>query len=721
MINKRRLFIFVLMVLTTCLAAVTEIEITKTQTPPKIDGVLDDAVWKIAKGYSTFISFQPEFGRQPEEKTVAYAAYDSDNLYFAFKCFDREPNKIIASLQKRDARTRDDAISLFLDSHDDGQNSYFFQCNPLGVQRDGVMNSQALADSSQDFVWESHGKINADGYCVEYKIPFKSLRFPKCKMVTMRIAFLRKISRYSYQYTFPAWELGDGSIIDQFVKIKLAEIRSSRVFEVLPSFTYSDQRKRDDDWQLVQPDDKQVHLGMTTKVGLTSDLMLDVALNPDFSHIESDQGQVEVNLRNPALYQEKRPFFLEGLEHFHIAGTGDASPIEMLVHTRNIIDPSLGIKLSGRTSRSGIVNSLFAIDRGAKLDSNDKTGVKNYFGIFRYKQLFKSDSYIGGIYTSKEYNGGYLRVGGLDTRMRLSGKMFLDAYFLYSFDKESENTAQIKGPAYGGQLTFEDTKTYATLNYHESSQDFKLDPGRLLRYEGIRKFAVHGERFFYFTSNFIKRLTVGYSGQLGKVKTYNMNESGHSLFVRLDFPSSSYVSAGYNIGNENFLGTSFDIDLFYLNASSQPAKFITMTAQIQYGGYPHYELLVQGDRLKVTATMIFQPTEKFASQFSYTRHIFHQRDTDQKLYDISIYFNKTSYQVNKKLSLRSIIEYNNSIKKLFCDALLEFTYIPGTVIHLGYGPTYLRGDNPIHPFSPENRFRIYKSTLFFKASYLFRF
>lgn len=721
--NRQRRLILVLLLLVTPLSAVTEIKIINTQTPPKIDGVLDDAVWKAARGYSTFISFYPEFGKPVEEKTVAYAAYDRDNLYFAFKCADREPNKIIASLKKRDARNKDDVVVVFIDSHDDGQNSYFFQSNPLGVQRDGIMDSQAVADASQDFIWESGGKINKNGYNVELKIPFKSLRFSRSKTVTMRITFLRKISRYTTQYTFPTWKLGGGSIVDQFARIKLEEISSSRVLEVLPSVTYSDQRVRNDNWQLVRPEEKRVHLGATAKVGLSSNLTLDVTVNPDFSHIESDQGQVDVNLRNPILYQEKRPFFLEGLEHFQVAGTGEESPVEMLVDTRNIIDPSLGIKLSGHTGRSGIVNSLFAIDRSRMPDPLDGSQENSYYGIFRYKHLLKSDSYIGGIYTGKEYDGGYLRVGGLDVRMRINNKMFLDTYYLYSFDKDPDRAAQNKGPALGGRLIYEDTKTYAVLSYHESSKDFKLNPGRLLREEGIRKFAGHGERYFYFTSDLIKRFTLGYSGELIRVKKYEMNESVHSFFARLDFPSSSYLSTGYSLGSENFLGTTYDTDHFYLMASSQPTKFISMSLAFQYGGSPHYQQLVQGDLSMISATLLFQPTEKFASQFSYTRHVFHQRDTEVKQYDISIYFNKTSYQINKYLSLRGIVQYNNSSKKLLCDALLEFTYIPGTVIHFGYGPTYLKGNSPNSPFtlSSDNRFQIYSSTLFFKASYLFRF
>jgi len=108
------------------------IEIIKTSTPPGIDGVLDDPVWQKAKGYSDFISFAPGFGNCPKKKTIVYSAYDAYNLYFAFRCYDKEPGKIVASMRKRDTLEGEDKVGVLIDSHNDEQNAYTFLVNPLG-------------------------------------------------------------------------------------------------------------------------------------------------------------------------------------------------------------------------------------------------------------------------------------------------------------------------------------------------------------------------------------------------------------------------------------------------------------------------------------------------------------------------------------------------------------------------------------------------------------
>ncbi len=736
-LKKRIFFLFLFCLLISVLFPRVPLEVIKTSSPPKIDGVLDDPLWKSAKAYSEFISYYPDFGKLPKEKTIVYSAYDEDNLYFAFKCFESEPGKVIGTIRKRDTIASEDLVAISIDSNNDGQNAYSFAINPRGIQHDGIMDSQGEFDFSPDFIWESMGVLDAEGYSVEVSIPFKALRFANQKIVKMGIGFFRKISRYSEQYSFPESQ-PKGSSLDYLGSCQFEGIKSKRLLQVLPSVTYMKRRERNVDEVLDSFDEKS--LGLTAKIGVTSDLTLDMTLTPDFSHIEIDEGQVDLNLRVEPLYEEKRPFFLEGLEHFNFA-MGDDFHIEKIVHTRNIVEPLWGLKLSGKIGRSSVINSLFSVDESPKkkgsevLAPGDESG-NNYYGIFRYKHLLKNDSYVGAIYTGKELRfasggegetiSGFNRVTGVDSRIRFSGFMTLEAFFLYSFNKlyneDLEAATDTKGPAFGGRFKYEDRKTLVTLGYHELSKDFALETGRLLR-KGIRSFSPGVERYIYPQSEFLKLVILSYAGRWSRDTEYNMSEYTHEFEAAFQLPLSTELSLGYDLATEVFAGGLFNKDTFFTGGSSRPSKYLQLTFKYSSGGSPFYNSSppFQGDLKTLFLSVNFQPNEKFSTQFQWRHHIFHGDEISTGDYNINIYRNKTIFQVNKYLSLRGIVEYDTGDKKILGDALVEFTYIPGTVIHLGYGSTFSKEYDVKGQIFRYHQFEETHSSFFFKASYLFRF
>jgi Domain of unknown function (DUF5916)/Carbohydrate family 9 binding domain-like len=711
------------------------IEALKTTEPPNIDGILDDALWKKTKGYSGLMSINPEFGKPAKQKTVVYTAYDKHYLYFGLQCYDNEPGKVLATVHKRDISGGDDLVGVWIDSHNDGQNAYFLISNPFGIQMDGILNPDGTSDMSQDFIFESVGKKHKDGYSVEIKIPFQSLRFSNANVVPMKIGFFRLIKRYSEQYAYPEWILSKGSRVEQLAQVKLEGIKYKRVFQLLPSVTYMDHRELDVTGKLARVEDKRVHMGLTSKIGITSDLTLDVTINPDFSYIESDKGQVDVNLRVDILREEKRPFFLEGLEHFMFAGTGFDTPIHFIVNTRNIIDPFFGLKLSGKLGNSGIINSLFSVDeaptRHAKVESGElEDPGNNYFGIIRYKHLLGKESYVGGVITAKEFKDGSLRTGGLDSRLRLNGLMVLNVFYLRTIkdgihptDDGIDEPENSRDWAVGGNFEFDSKNYYALLGYHDLSKHFKMSPGRVVR-TNYRKFSSLLERFIYTSSKLLKRITLGYDGFFARDKEFSMNEYSHRISTRFDFPLYSRLTVGYTFATEVYNGIRFDRNHVSIYGRTQPFKFLFMEVDFISGASPYYPTSEQGDIKELYLNVTLQPTEKFSSSFSFTRETLHHSISKEEIYNITIYRNKTTYQLNKHLSLRSILEYKTSqtTRNLLCDALLEFTYIPGTVIHLGYGPMFekerIMRDAE---FRQWNHFRTIRSTVFFKASYLFRF
>ena len=179
------IIIFVFTVLVGGLAAKEKeaIEIPLIDTPPRIDGKLDEAVWSTAARFQDFVSFNPDYGKPASEETVMYLCSDRENFYFAARCFQKNPAEIKVTMTRRDNMFGDDYAAILFDTFRDMQSAYAFLVNPLGIQGDGMYGAESSLDSSHDMVWFSKGVIDDKGYTIEVKIPFKSIRFPIKKQV----------------------------------------------------------------------------------------------------------------------------------------------------------------------------------------------------------------------------------------------------------------------------------------------------------------------------------------------------------------------------------------------------------------------------------------------------------------------------------------------------------------------------------------------------------
>ncbi len=211
----------------------------KTENPPVIDGKLDDTVWQKAPQVSGFKTWVPDYGKDMTEKTEVYYAYDQENFYVAFRCYDREPDKIKSSVTSRDNIDPDDWVCVNLDSFNDQQSLYVFYCNPIGAQGDATAEGNQ-EDFNVDMVWFSEGEINQEGYTVEIRIPFKSIRFSHRDPVEMAVIFERKISRHTELGTYPPLDPSQGpNFFTQTVTLLFEDIKHYTLFEVLPAATYS--------------------------------------------------------------------------------------------------------------------------------------------------------------------------------------------------------------------------------------------------------------------------------------------------------------------------------------------------------------------------------------------------------------------------------------------------------------------------------------------------
>jgi hypothetical protein len=196
-----------------------------------------------------------------------------------------------------------------------------------------------------DLVWDSAARVDAEGYTVEIRIPLKSIRYTHRDVVRMAVFFERTIARRGEHGSYPYLDPAQGyAFLPQMAPLEYPGLKRPLVLELLPAFTYAQKRVREGGELVKRPDAQEWSL--TAKYGITPSLILDATVNPDFSQVEADAGQIDANLRFGLFFAEKRPFFLEGSESYNVTGTS-FGPLQTVVHTRTIQDPRWGAKLSG--------------------------------------------------------------------------------------------------------------------------------------------------------------------------------------------------------------------------------------------------------------------------------------------------------------------------------------------------------------------------------------
>lgn len=415
-----------------------------------IDGRVDEELWLTAATFQDFYQTSPGDNVAPTKPTVVLMMYDEKHLYIAFKCWD-EPDKIRATVAKRDNVFGEDNVRVWLDTYDDQRRAYVLGFNPLGIQQDGIFTEGQGADFSVDIVMESKGVIQDWGWSVEVKIPFKSLRYTAGEGKHWGFNAARNIDRMNDE--FDSWMPDDRNVSGFLIKhgriTGLNEINAERTLEIVPSVTLSQtgRRKRTipisaaaanpyhpifnangtiDPGRFVN-DPVEHDIGLNIKYTITSNITLDAAINPDFAEIEADAPVVTANQRFPIFFAEKRPFFLEGVEIFQ-------SPLQPF-YSRTIVDPDVAAKLTGKIGKNSF-GFLLASDNAPGNFSEDERNDpdpafrpsdefldKNaYFGVLRLKRDIGKEHNIGFFSTARVFPRNRNFTGGFDGTFKLNAK-----------------------------------------------------------------------------------------------------------------------------------------------------------------------------------------------------------------------------------------------------------------------------------------------------------
>ena len=421
--------------------------IPRFETPPVIDGKLDDSVWQNAALFGDFLQTSPGDNVKPTHPTEFMMGYDAKNLYLAFRVI-QDKDKVRATVARRDNIFNDDYVLVHLDTFNDQRQAYLLFFNPYGIQADGTFTEGRGEDYSLDILMESKGVLTENGFTIEVAIPFKSLRYEAGKNKNWGLHINRRVKYNNNEYN--SWMPTNRSIsgwLNQAGRITgLEDISTTRQLEINPSLTLSQSSRRSRHTFDGNPAGRFVNegleadFGFTAKFGLTPTMTLDFAYNPDFAQVEADAPVSTANVRFPIFFAEKRPFFLERNDIFQTRMN--------IVNTRAIVDPDVAVKLTGRRGKNTF-GIMYASDNAPGNYTEDERedllrcqqsrlnnpnanilcGIEPFvnknadIGVFRLKRDIGRQHNLGFFATSYNFPRNNNYTGGFDGRFRLSPKV----------------------------------------------------------------------------------------------------------------------------------------------------------------------------------------------------------------------------------------------------------------------------------------------------------
>jgi len=526
-----------------------------------------------------------------------------------------------------------------------------------------------------------------------------------------------------YEWFLSRLPPGQG-LFNQHATVIYKDLKKSLILEMLPSTTFgsNSERVNPQEWG---KGDRFKDIGIGLKYGITSSITADITINPDFSQVESDAFQVEVNQRYPIFYSEKRRFFMEGADIFSFSSISDH--FKTAVHTRRIVDPLWGVKLTGTVGKTsfGILSSGDEWPGLAwETETNPNEGKNAYFTIARGKHSLGQDNYIGGIYSGREFAGGYNRVGGADFGYRFLKNHRISTSFLQSVYREPEEESSINSPYFNFGYIYDTKPIFIVFLFDHIGKDFRMDSA-FIRRTGINDITGRINTNFYPNLQkvpWLMRITpcVAYK-YLHDLNT-DMDDKGLLYELNFNFTKQGFLEITYIRGSESWKKQTFNISEFNSVWGVQITKWLGFGGGMGWGGKINYDAdpPYKGNSYGGEFSFTFQPNTKLNQSFRFSYTDFYK--DKEKIYEVNIINSSTTYQFNKYLFIRGIVHYNSYQKRMLTDFLSSFTFIPGTVLHVGYGALYenRKWQDNNWQYKQGELLNI-KRSLFFKASYLWRF
>jgi hypothetical protein len=687
--------------------------VPRISTDIRIDGNLDEEAWKEALLLELSYEVQPGENTAAPVRTEVYLVYDNSCLYAAFKAFDPDPSAIRAHLSDRDNAWSDDVVALVLDTFNDERRDFLLGVNPLGVQIDTVeVWIGSGGGGSWDTIWDSAARITDWGWSAEMKIPFSSIRFQRGREGQVWGFDAIRLYPRSQSHligTFPR-DRNNNCYLCQAIKIKgFDDATPGRNVEISPTFTAVRTDNRPDfPAGELQKYDQKADIGLTARWGITPNITLGGTVNPDFSQVEADSLQLDINQPFALFYSEKRPFFVEGSDFF-------STPLDA-VYTRTMRDPSWGIKLSGKEGantlgayvvRDDLTNIIFPGPQGSHSTS---LMAANTSSVFRYKRDIGSKYTLGLLLTDREGDDYFNRVLGFDGEFRFTDKDQLSLQVLGSstrypgdvasaFDQQSEDFGDSALELY--YLHSARTLTWWG-GFRQIGTDFRSDLG-FIPQVGFRRYLA-GSRYAWIPKEKSWFSTIFIQGSVRNMEDLDGNLLERLAYVRLNYeglPKSSHSYVEFDRSRESYNGLQFDLNSVVFHHCMSPNAHSHTGVSAIIGDRIDYANTRLGKRLYLTGDINYSLTTQLRVIFSQT---YERLTVDQgRLYTAKNSEVGIVYHFNTRTFFRSIFQFvdysrntplytyavDSKFKRFFTQLLFSYKINPQTVLFIGYSDNYL--------------------------------
>ena len=732
-----------------------------------IDARMDEPEWSQAAVLEGFTQYTPVEGLAASQTTEVRVFYAEDAIYFGIYAKDSSPDEILVHLTERDRSSLgDDWVRLMIDTFDDQRQAYAFFVNPYGIQTDGLWQERLQplggptgpkVDFNPDYIWDSDGRVVEDGWVAEIRIPFVSIRFPEAAVQDWGLQVARGVTRNDFKSSWAPLTLDISSVLAQSGRIVgLEGLRPKRLVELNPVVTAKlDGVRTSGDYARGDPDPE---VGINARFGITPNLVLDATANPDFSQVEADVDQIQVNERFALFFPEKRPFFLDGSEVFQST--------QRLVHTRRIVDPIGGAKLTGKVGEFGVAY-LGALDQSPSSVFGGQGDA--VFNLVRARRDVGASSTVGLLYTDRTATEGsaYNRVLSTDARVVFGGRYTLATQWTGSWTDDGSGAGASLKPAVSVNFERSGRSFYYRTKFEHINPEFRALSGFMPRVGDVEAQGIVGLSWYAPPGAELERLGLEFrSNNFFNHDGFWEGSSPYEWEVEL-WPSASFRGrrnlqmvmrlGGFQIRPEDYA----DYEVQASDGSVQPLpalpdlqnmwglallpnvrinEHLTLNGRSFYREVPLFAEASRGLELQLAPSLQIRPNDAWSIDLSHTWARLWRRSDESRFSNVNLSRIRLQYQFGRSVFARFIGQYDLEERSALqhpvtgqplvvrgvlqaarsrgdfqSQALLSYEPSPGTVVFLGYsrvmdGPYgYSLGDKGLR-----------SDGFFVKVSYLFR-
>ena len=662
---------------------------TEAPAPPRIDGQVDDDVWRLAEVVTDFLQREPVEAGVPSQRTEVRILFDDDYLYLGFVMYDDEPGRIVATDLRRDSRLEtDDTIAVLLDTFHDHRNGFLFRVNALGTKYDATLQGERNLNSQWDEKWEAAARVTPKGWEAEMQIPFKALRFDAGAHV-WGIDFKREIRRTNEEVNWSNYRRGfDFRNISQGGHLLgLRSLKLSGRYRLKPYATGA--------YTALDASGSPFTEGTGDfgiedfKVQISPNLTADLTVNTDFAQVEDDQERVNLT-RFPLFFPERREFFLEGSDKFAFGSGGErghGGSDTLLYHSRNIglfdgtpVTMRYGAKLTGKMGNTsiGFIN--------AQTGSNAELGyIGRNHSTLRLKQDILERSSVGVILTNVQGGGAHNRVGGVDASFRFFDHMSVRGYVAQARDSQVGTTKYVGAFDAG----WDSDLWSAQASYAYVDPDFVTDMGFIRRHDMIRQAYRLGwkprpswswmRQMMVFTN---VEYTTDTAGNLetreNTLWTRYQLESGDSASIMVQ-RSFERIRTPFEVSDQAEIGVGdYSTNEWRVSFETYRARRLSGRVNTSGGGF------FDGTRRSYGGSLTMRFNEKLSLS---PRYDFNHIQLPADAFDTHVASMRASYNFSERWLTSALVQYNSIADRLSIFARLNFIHRTGHDLFLVYKST----------------------------------